>query len=289
MTLENTETPTPSTSAGADGTPIGKRDAAALCDVAIAAGAAIMNIYKDAIDVTEKGDGSPVTKADTEAEAIILAGLARLLPDIPVVAEEAVSAGRVPPPSDAFFLVDPLDGTREFISRNGEFTVNIGLVEGGTPMAGVVYAPALGEIFWGVSGEGAWRARVVDGVCGKAERISVRAAPKAGLTVLASRSHMSQQTSTYIDTLHVADLKSAGSSLKFCRVAEGAADLYPRFGRTMEWDTAAADAVLRAAGGVVVTEDGAPLNYGKRNQSHDSDFANPYFIAAGDREIVSSS
>ncbi len=289
MTLEKTEVPHASAPGRTRGEIAGKLDMAALVDVAIAAGAAIMGIYKETIDVTEKGDGSPVTKADTEAEAVILAGLARHMPEVSVVAEEAVSAGRVPPPSDAFFLVDPLDGTREFISRNGEFTVNIGLVEDGAPVAGVVYAPALGEIFWGVCGKGAWRARVADNVCAKAEPISVRRAPEAGLTVLASRSHMSQQTATYIDKLTVSDLKSAGSSLKFCRVAEGSADLYPRFGRTMEWDTAAADAVLRAAGGVVVTEDGSPLGYGKRNQSHDSDFANPYFIAAGDREIVSSS
>ncbi|MDJ0932768.1 3'(2'),5'-bisphosphate nucleotidase CysQ [Breoghania sp.] len=265
-------------------------DMNALTQIAIAAGEAILKIYGEAIDVSEKGDGSPVTQADTAAEAIILKGLADLSPDIAVVAEESVAAGCVPPPSARFFLVDPLDGTREFISKNGEFTVNIGLVEDGVPVAGVVYAPALGDIFWGSKGEGARRAKVVEGKCGPgpAEEISVRMAPKEGLTVLASRSHMSAETSDFAETLSVAELISAGSSLKFCRVAEGGADLYPRFGRMMEWDTAAADAVLRAAGGLVITTDGAPLSYGKRNLPHDSDFANPYFIAVGDREIVSS-
>ena len=276
----NEPTAMPSTSAGID--------MMKLVDLAISAGATILAIYADTIDVSRKGDGSPVTEADTRAEAIILKGLAEIAPDIPVVAEESVAAGRVPAPSARFFLVDPLDGTREFISRNGEFTVNIGLIDNGAPVAGVVYAPALGEIFWGCGGEGAWRAGVVDGICGAAQLVSVRSQPDAGLTVLASRSHMSPETSAFIETLNVADMVSAGSSLKFCRVAEGAADLYPRFGRTMEWDTAAADAVLRAAGGMVVTTEGLPLSYGKRDQAEDSNFANPYFVAAGDREILSS-
>lgn len=262
-------------------------DMAALVEIAIDAGAAIMEIYADSIEVTDKGDGSPVTQADTRAEEIILAALSERLPGIPVLAEEAVAAGRVPEASERFFLVDPLDGTREFISRNGEFTVNIALIEAGVPTAGVVYAPALGVIFWGASCKGAWRAAIADGAVGTAETISVRPAPEAGLTVLASRSHMSPETAAFIETMKVADLASAGSSLKFCRVAEGAADLYPRHGRTMEWDTAAGDAVLRAAGGAVVTVDGAPLSYGKRNQADDADFANPYFIAVGDREILS--
>lgn len=269
-------------------TPLGDIDMAALVETALAAGAVILEIYGDTIDVSEKGDGSPVTQADTRAEEIILAGLAKRMPDIPVVAEEAVSAGKIPAASARFLLVDPLDGTREFISRNGEFTVNIGLVEDGVPVAGVVYAPALGEIFWGCVGTGAWRAEVANGQCGPATSISVRPAPAQGATVLASRSHMSAETSAFIETVKVGEMTSAGSSLKFCRVAEGKADLYPRFGRTMEWDTGAADAVLRAAGGLVVTTDGAALSYGKRGQAEDSDFANPYFIAAGDQEILSS-
>ncbi|WP_107988971.1 3'(2'),5'-bisphosphate nucleotidase CysQ [Breoghania corrubedonensis] len=259
-----------------------------LVELAIVAGATILEIYADTIDISEKGDGSPVTQADTQAEAVILKGLADLAPDTPVVAEEAVSTGNVPAPSERFFLVDPLDGTREFISRNGEFTVNIGLIDGGVPVAGIVYAPALGELFWGVAGEGAWRAAVKDGQCGPAEAIAVRAQPDEGLTVLASRSHMSPESAAFIEKLKVADMTSAGSSLKFCRLAQGAADIYPRHGRTMEWDTAAADAVLRAAGGAVVTTHGTPLVYGKRDQAGDSDFANPYFVAVGDREILSS-
>ena len=276
----NEPTAMPSTSAGIDMTK--------LVDLAISAGATILAIYADTIDVSRKGDGSPVTEADTRAEAVILKGLAEIAPDIPVVAEESVAAGRVPAPSARFFLVDPLDGTREFISRNGEFTVNIGLIENGAPVAGVVYAPALGEIFWGTAGEGAFGAHVVDGRIRRQIGLApCKAAPKH-LRAVASRSHMSEETRAFIERLGVRDFASAGSSLKFCKIAAGLADIYPRFGRTMEWDTAAADAVLRAAGGMVVTVDGAPLVYGKRDQAADSAFANPYFIAVGDQEFLSS-
>lgn len=252
--------------------------------LAIAAGAAIMAIYTDVIHVEEKADASPVTQADAEAEAVILAGLRRCYPDIPVVAEEACAAGHTPEDlGKRFFLVDPLDGTKEFINRRDEFTVNIALIEDGIPVAGVVYAPALGMIYAG-AGTLATR-RHIDArhahEGGLAEPIAVRRQPASRVAV-ASRSHADSATAAWLDKNHVYDTISVGSSLKFCLVAEGRADVYPRLGRTMEWDTAAGDAVLRAAGGSVRAIGGAPLFYGKRNQTDDVDFANPHFIACAD-------
>lgn len=249
--------------------------------IALKAGARIMDVYQTEFSVDAKSDASPVTEADGAAEEIILTELAKLSPDIPVVAEEAVSKGDVPETDKVFYLVDPLDGTREFISRNGEFTVNIALIEEGVPVTGVVYAPALGELFWGAKGKGAFRAAVKEGVIGSQELIRVRSAPSA-VTAIGSRSHGSAETEEWLKQYVVNDFVAAGSSLKFCRVAEGSADLYPRHGRTMEWDTAAGDAILRAAGGLVTTLDGEPLTYGKRGRTSDTDFANPYFIAYGD-------
>ena len=212
---------------------------------------------------------------------MILADLARIAPDIPVVAEEQVAAGRVPATGRRFFLVDPLDGTKEFISRNGEFTVNIALIEEGCPVLGVVYAPATGVIYAGGEGEGARMAKVEGGKAGAWREISVRDCSGEKLRVLASRSHLTEETKNFVQRFDVADFVSAGSSLKFCKLAAGEADLYPRLGRTMEWDTAAGDAVLRAARGAVLTMDGKPLVYGKRDQADDSDFANPWFVATG--------
>ncbi len=252
-----------------------------LTTAALAAGAAILKIYgREDFAARVKQDGSPVTEADALAEDIITQRLAAAFPDIPIVAEEAASEGRIPATASRFFLVDPLDGTKEFLSRNGDFTVNIALIEDGRPTMGVVYAPAHGDIYTGQVGKGARHARVVDGKAGEWAEISARAAPSA-LAVVASRSHLSPETSEFIARFQVADMVSAGSSLKFCRVASGAADLYPRLGRTMEWDTAAGDAVLRSAGGSVRTMDGQPLLYGKRDRSDDVDFANPWFVASG--------
>ncbi len=255
-----------------------------LVTIALKAGAAIMAIYArfDPATMATKGDGSPVTEADAAAEALILEELARLAPEIPVVAEEAVAAGQVPETGRRFFLVDPLDGTKEFISRNGEFTVNIALIEDGVPVLGVVYAPAIGVIYAGGKGQGAKVADVEAGKVGAWRAISVRAEPQhGGLCVIASRSHLTDETKSFIERFSVADFVTAGSSLKFCKLAAGEADLYPRLGRTMEWDTAAGDAVLRAAKGAVLTMDGKPLVYGKRNQKDDVDFANPWFAATG--------
>ncbi|MGI4744569.1 MAG: 3'(2'),5'-bisphosphate nucleotidase CysQ [Janthinobacterium lividum] len=249
---------------------------------ALEAGGAILEIYRrPAFEKSSKDDGSPVTEADTRAEAIIHRALTLLAPGLPVVAEEAAAAGLVPETAHDFILVDPLDGTREFVNRNGDFTVNIALIRNGVPVLGVVYAPALGVLYSGLVGTGARRADIVAGAPTGWVPIEARLSTPGGLRVVASRSHMSDETRRYLEAFDVMELVSIGSSLKFCKVAEGEADLYPRMGRTMEWDTAAGDAVLRAAGGQVQTLDGNRLAYGKRRQSDDADFANPWFVAIG--------
>jgi 3'(2'), 5'-bisphosphate nucleotidase len=235
------------------------------------AGELVMRIYAGDHAVRAKADASPVTMADELSEAHIVAGLRDLAPDVPIVAEEAAAAGVVPEIGRRFWLVDPLDGTREFVRRNGEFTVNIALVEDGRPLLGIVLAPALGDLYWGVVGAGA----------GRHDRhgehpISCRRAPPEGLTVLASRSHGDEAAlARYLAERRVASVRHAGSSLKLCLLAAGEADLYPRFGRTMEWDIAAGHAVLAAAGGQVLDLSGAPLGYGKPG------FENPDFVARG--------
>ena len=249
----------------------------ALADLAVEAGEAIMAVYGSDFAVDAKSDASPVTRADLEGERIILAGLARLAPEIPVIAEEATTAGAECSVAERFFLVDPLDGTREFVSKNGEFTVNIALIEKGEPILGVVLAPALGRLYVGGRGRGARRIDLADGRTARA--ITVRETPSGGLVVVGSRSHGNAETDAWLKKIAVAEFRAAGSSLKFCLLAEGLADVYPRLGRTMEWDTAAGDAVLRAAGGIVLGLDGAPLTYGKRRQASDVDFANPHFVA----------
>ena len=250
------------------------RDAQLLERVAAAAreaGEAVLAVYCHEIDVRAKGDASPLTLADEHAEAVILRHLAQLTPRVPVISEEEAAAGRIPRVGRRFWLVDPLDGTKEFIERNGEFTVNIALIEDGAPRLGVVHAPALGLLFSGGVGLGAW----VHDASGVRE-IRCRAVPDAGVTVVASRSHGDEQAlARYLAGRTVAAQTCAGSSLKFCLVAQGSADLYPRLGRTMEWDTAAGHAVLAAAGGRVTTLDGAELRYGKPGLD------NPHFVARG--------
>jgi len=242
----------------------------ALVELAVRAGKEILGVYAADATAAQKSDGSPVTEADTRAERVILAGLADLAPETPVVAEEQAAAGTVPDVSGgSFWLVDPLDGTKEFLSRNGEFTVNIALVEDGVPVLGVVHLPALGSIYIGTPG-GAVRRD------GEGEhQLRVRPVPADGYDVLTSRSHSDQATEDFLGAITVRERISAGSSLKLCRVAEGAADLYPRMGRTMEWDIAAGHAVVLAAGGVVCRLDGEPLTYGKPG------FDNPAFVAYG--------
>ena len=244
---------------------------ASLREIAQRAGREILTVYGSDFAVLDKADASPVTEADTRAERIILDGLSECAPDVAVVAEESVDAGDIPDlGSRRFFLVDPLDGTREFVKRNGEFTVNIALVEDGAPTAGVVHLPALDETFWTTGDGTAWRARGL----GAPERITCRR-PGNRLVAVASRSHRSPETDAYLQRFAVAETVSAGSSLKFCRIAEGVADLYPRLGRTMEWDIAAGHAIVRAAGGSVETLDGGRLVYGKPG------FENPHFVARG--------
>ena len=247
-----------------------------LVNLAITAGHEIMAIYASGFSARAKQDLTPVTEADEAAEKVILSGLARIEPTTPVISEEAASAGRIPEASGRFFLVDPLDGTKEFISRNGEFTVNIALVEDGQPVAGVVYAPALRRIFWGEQAVGAAEGHLAADESVTWTPITIRDCPAEGATVVASRSHRDAATDDYLKGVKVKSLCSAGSSLKFCLVASGEADLYPRFGRTMEWDTAAGHAVVAAAGGKVMTTDGQPLTYGKRQRGYD----NPGFIVS---------
>ena len=233
------------------------------------AAAVILDHYHGDVDVRTKADASPVTAADEAGEAVILEGLAALTPDIPVVAEEKVAAGDVPDVAGTpFWLVDPLDGTKEFISGNGEFTVNIALIDD-EPVLGAVLAPAKRRAWWGAKGLGAW----VRDAEGRSNRIQVRKVPAAGLTAVASRSHSDVETEAFLNRAGVIERISAGSSLKFCLVAEGKADIYPRFGPTMEWDVAAGHAILLAAGGRVTTLDGRPFVYRK------PDFRNAGFIA----------
>lgn len=235
------------------------------------AGAAILKVRARGFAVVRKEDFSPVTEADHAAEAIIVAGLRAATPDIPVIAEEEVAGGRVTAPARSCWLVDPLDGTREFASGKDEFVVNIGLVRDGNAALGAVFIPALDELFTGIVGVGAWKRDKAD-----TKAIHTRAPPAAGLTVVASRLHGdTARLGEFLAGRHVARTINFGSALKFCRLAEGVADLYPRFGRTMEWDTAAPQAVLEAAGGRVVTTDGARLRYAKPG------WENPHFICWG--------
>ncbi len=249
--------------------------------LALEAGREIMHIFEAGCAVESKADSSPVTDADRASERIILEGLRASFPGIPCVAEEETAAGVRPGEiGSAFFLVDPLDGTKEFVNRRADFTVNIALIRDGAPEVGVVFAPCSGRFFSGRPGlaETLWVGEDYSVVA--RQRIGVReqAMPP---TVVASRSHNTPETEDYIAALGMAEIVSVGSSLKFCLLAAGEADLYPRFSRTMEWDTAAGDAVLRAAGGMTRTVNGAPLAYGKRNLPDDVDFSNPFFIARG--------
>lgn len=244
------------------------------------AGREIMRFYGAGVQVRAKADATPVTEADQAAEAIILPALERLLPGVPIIAEEAVSQGHVPhigddrDPKRRFWLVDPLDGTKEFLSHNGEFTVNIALIEGSRPRLGVVHLPAFAVTYAGAAPGTAMVTRRHEA----SHPIAARVPPPDGIIVLASRSHDDAAAlDAFLAGEHVAARQSAGSSLKFCRIAEGIADLYPRLGRTMEWDTAAGHAVLVAAGGRVETLDGPELGYGK------PDFENPHFVARGRR------
>lgn len=253
----------------------------ALAEIAWRAGQIVLQHYA-AVDIahTRKEDRSPVTAADLEAEAFILSRLADAAPGVAIIAEEEAAAGRTQHVAERFFLVDPLDGTKEFLNRNGEFTVNIGEIVNGAPVRGVVFAPAIHRLFFGEQGCGAFEigtdpASVPD--FSQARPIAARRPAADGLVAVASRSHRDYQTEDFLKQFPIKDFASAGSSLKFCLLAAGEADIYPRLGRTMEWDTAAGHAVLAAAGGTVTTVDGRPFVYGKVEEK----FANPFFVARG--------
>ena len=244
-----------------------------ICQIARDAGAAIMEIYAGEFNVELKGDSSPLTCADRASHRLIVDGLKAATPGIPILSEEGAD---IPYQERAgwsrFWLVDPLDGTKEFIKRNGEFTVNIALVEDARVTAGVVYVPAQDTLYFGCLESGCWKSTDSQGFV----PIKVREADhQTGLTVVMSRSHPSPELEKYLQQINVAKALPVGSSLKLCVVAEGKADLYPRLGPTMEWDTAAGQAIVEAAGGTVLTEDGTPLRYNKQN------LLNPHFIVRG--------
>ena len=248
-----------------------------MLDAAIAAARVISEVYERNVVATHKADNSPVTEADTRAEDVIVARLAHL--GLPILAEESVAAGRVPELDGRFFVVDPLDGTREFLKRNGEFTVNIALCEDGHPTSGVILAPATGMTYWG-SADGAFGGILEHGAIHGHHRIET--AHEGPMRIVASRSHAHPAIAVLCDKLGVIEDISVGSSLKFGLVATGAAQLYPRFGPTSEWDTAAGQAVLEAAGGVVLDLGGRPLTCGHPDRR----FLNGPFVAAASRQLA---
>jgi 3'(2'), 5'-bisphosphate nucleotidase len=248
----------------------GAAELGVVIDIARSAGDEVLDVYRNDSVVEYKDDGSPLTEADRRAQAVICAGLEGLAPAIPIVAEEEGRSAHDGPLPARFWLVDPLDGTKEFISRNDEFTINIALIENQSPVLGVVYAPAL-DALYAANAEGAW---LLDP--GGRRPLAVRPTPPEGATVVSSRSHGDPDAlAQFVSGQTVAASICAGSSLKFCLIAAAQADAYPRFGRTMEWDTAAGDAVVRAAGGSVTDLEGRPLRYGKPG------FENPHFVARG--------
>ena len=239
--------------------------------IALHAGEAILRLYRRNIAVQHKSDGSPVTEADEAADSLIFSGLAQGAPGIPIVSEESVSQGRLPDISGGrFWLVYPLDGTKEFISGTDQFTVNIALVEDGNPVLGALHAPALAGCYLADG-----KAAFLVAKDGSREPLRARGVPPSGAVVVASRNHRDAETDAFIARHHTSRITSVGSALKFGLLAKGEADLYPRFGRTMEWDTAAGHAVLAAAGGSVQCTDGSALFYGKPGLD------NPPFIARG--------
>lgn len=265
-----------------------KQLASALLPAVLAAGAIEMRHYRAGVTVETKADESPVTIADREAEAVLVAAIAAAAPGITIVAEEAVAAGRLPALGDEFFLVDPLDGTREFIAQRDEFTVNIALVRHGVPVFGIVYAPACEELYVTLAPDHAGMARIAprEGAASLddigLQPIRTRTPDPSALVALVSRSHDTPETEDFLARFAVTSRTSAGSSLKFCVMARGAADIYPRLGPTMAWDIAAGHAVLAAAGGSVTMLDGKPLRYGASANG----LRNPHFVAWASPEPI---
>lgn len=260
----------------------------ALLPAVLAAGRTELRHFAAGVEVETKADTTPVTVADHEAEEILTEALHRTAPGIPVIAEEAVAAGHVPAVADRFFLVDPLDGTRAFIKGSPEFTINIGLVVEGKPIFGIIYAPARDEFFATLGPHEAIEATISaqSGVVTLEQlplrRLATREPNRQALVAFASRSHAAQSTEEFLQQLPITEKRKASSSLKFCLIARGDADLYARLGQTSEWDTAAGHAILAAAGGCVTTLDGEPLKYGKRANG----YANPHFIAWGREPLL---
>ena len=250
-----------------------------LTDLVVQAGVAILGVNRKAMKVQGKQDGSPVTEADLAADRIIADGLARLVPDVPSLSEERVHQA-TPPFRGSFFLIDPLDGTKEFVNGRGEFTVNLALVTNGTPLLGIIGAPAIGWLWRGVVGRGAERLRLNEAGKGQPEVIRSRPLPEPGKPWVAavSRSHGDPRTEAFIDSRPGAVREKLGSAVKFGSIAEGRADIYPRLGPTSEWDVAAGHAVVTAAGGKVTDETGGPLRFGEQTEG----FIVPAFIAWGD-------
>lgn len=250
--------------------------------LAVEAGAIVMEIFAaDRIESRSKIDGSPATEADERAEAFLADRLTRSAPEFPIVAEEAAARGAPPAGGRAFLLVDPLDGTKEFIGHGKEFTINVGLVVNGIPRAGAIFAPALGQLWFGGGRAFAVSVEPGTGLPPRARwrKLHTRRRPAQGMAALVSRSHLDDETGAFLARNDIRETRDAASSLKFCRLAEGEADVYPRFGPTMEWDTAAGDAILRAAGGIVLTPGGEPFVYGKA----EAGYRNGPFIAWGER------
>lgn len=253
----------------------------ALLPSVLAAGRAEMRHFDAGVEVTTKADETPVTIADHEAEAILTEALNKAAPGVPVVAEEAVAAGRVPKVADRFFLVDPLDGTRAFIRQSPEFTINIGLIENNEATFGIIYAPALSQLYLTLGPSEAVEIAIAPDAPAKSiagyemTPLHGRQSDPNALIAFASRSHAAESTEAFLKQFPITEKRKASSSLKFCLVAKGEADLYARLGATSEWDTAAGQAILTAAGGCVTTLDGAPLSYGKS----DGGFGNPHFVA----------
>lgn len=256
--------------------PLSETQLRTLCDIAEAAGREIMAVYLDGGKTWQKDDQSPLTEADLRADRVIRQGLEQHFAGVFILSEESVSAGEQN--AERFFLVDPLDGTKEFLKRNGELTVNIALIEHGEPVAGVVLAPALKELFYAARGLGAWKRDAA----GMRNIATAKVGPTDPLRVMGSRSHGGDKLNAWLATLQNAHtFVAAGSSLKFCHIAEGQADIYPRFGPTSQWDTAAAQAVLEVAGGAVTDLQGTPLRYGLARP-----VLNPEFVAVGNPALL---
>jgi 3'(2'), 5'-bisphosphate nucleotidase len=254
--------------------------APAIIETMLDAGRVVMDVYASDFEVYGKSDQSPVTEADRRGEEVITSALEKMAPDIPLVGEEAKSEGHCPDISgEVFWLVDPLDGTKEFVKKGSDFTVNIGLIKNGAPIAGFVLAPAMKTLYWGIKGIGAWTADVTENGITNQREVKTRTANPDDLVIVASKSHRSAELEAWLSHFPNAKHVSIGSSLKLCLLATGQADLYPRLGPTCEWDTAAAHAVLVAAGGSVEVADGTPLEYAKDTKT----FLNPWFLCRADQ------